>query len=82
MRRTRSITLSESMRAFVDNELESGAYATSSEVICAGLRLLEKKRATLNVLRDAYMKGKASGVAEDFSWQGVKTEALLRAKSS
>lgn len=82
MPRTTSFTLSERLEAFVASEIKSGAYSTSSEVIRAGLRLLEEKKLALDALRDAYKKGKDSGVAEDFSWQGVKSEALRRAKTS
>lgn len=75
-----TFTLSDSLEAFVANEIKSGAYSTSSEVILAGLRLLAEKRVALDAARDACNKGNASGIAGDFSWEGIKSEALRRAK--
>lgn len=82
MPRTTSFTLSESLEAFVAREIKSGAYSTSSEVIRAGLRLLEQRSTELEALRIACRQGKESGIAEDFSWEGIKSEAIRRAKGS
>lgn len=43
MNRTTTITLGERHGTFVDQALESGRYATVSEVVRAGLRLLEER---------------------------------------
>lgn len=77
MGRTTSFTLGEHFEKFVSKQVEAGGYQTASEVIRAGLRLLERE-STLAALRAAYLEGKESGIAEDFSWDKVKEAALKR----
>lgn len=80
MGRTTSFTLGEHFDKFVSKQIEGGGYQTASEVVRAGLRLLERE-ATLQALRAAYREGKESGIAEDFSWEKIKRESLKRIKA-
>jgi antitoxin ParD1/3/4 len=68
MRRNTSITLGEHFAHFVDAEIQSGRYASASEVVRAGLRLLEEHETRLQSLREALIAGESSGpaVALDF----------------
>lgn len=51
MARNTSVSLGEHFTEFIDSAVESGRYATASDVIRAGLRLLESDSARLNALR-------------------------------
>ena len=66
MARNTSITLSEHFEAFVGEQVTAGRYGNASEVIRAGLRLLEEREAKLETLRRAIVEGLESGPAEPF----------------
>ena len=54
MSKNTSITLGEHFDSFVAEQLESGRYASTSEVLRAGLRLLEEEETKLStLLKDA-----------------------------
>lgn len=73
MVRNTSITLGEHFDGFVSQQLQSGRYGTASEVIRAGLRLLEASDVKLQVLRTLLEEGEKSGVA-DYSYEKLVAE--------
>ena len=66
MGKNTSISLGSHFESFIMNEVESGRYNSSSEVIRAGLRLLELEERKTAELRTALDLGENSGIAEDF----------------
>lgn len=64
MTRNTSISLGEHFGEFVDRQVESGRFASASEVLRAGLRLLEEREAKLGALRQALAEGEASGTPQ------------------
>jgi antitoxin ParD1/3/4 len=66
MGKNTSISLSDHFVAFIDTEVEKGRYGSASDVVRAGLRLLEEHEARLSALRAALDEGEASGFDEDF----------------
>ena len=66
MTRNTSIALSDHFAEFLTEQVASGRYGSASEVVRAGLRLLEEREAALADLRAEIAKGEASGVAEGF----------------
>lgn len=66
MAKNTSITLGEHFAAFVEDQVTAGRYGNASEVIRAGLRLLEEREAKLKALRQAIDEGLQSGPAEPF----------------
>ena len=60
MGKNTSITLGEHFDAFVSQQLENGRYASMSEIIRAGLRLLEKEETKLIALRGMLDEGEKS----------------------
>jgi len=69
MARTMTIDPGENLRGFVESLVESGSYKTNSEVVRAGLRLLQEKQADskLETLRRLIDEGENSG--EPVTWR-------------
>ena len=66
MGRNTSVSLGDHFEAFVDGKVASGSYQNASEVIRAGLRLLEQEDMKITLLRKAIEEGLGSGLAEDY----------------
>ena len=61
-----SISLGNYFDQFVSSQVAVGRYKNVSEVIRAGLRLLEDEESKAIALRNAIQKGIDSGIAHDF----------------
>lgn len=68
MSKNTSIALGEHFQDFVREQVKHGQYGSTSEVIRAGLRLLEEHNTKLAVLRSAIQEGIDSGSAESFDF--------------
>lgn len=66
MGRNTSISLGNHFEDFVNKKIGSGSFNSASEVIRAGLRLLEEREQKLEALRTALIEGEQSGFVEDF----------------
>jgi antitoxin ParD1/3/4 len=64
-----SISLGNYFDQFVSSQVSSGRYKNVSEVIRAGLRLLEDEESKVIALRNAIQEGTDSGIAHDFDPQ-------------
>ena len=69
MRRNTSVALGNYFESFVENKITQGRYKNASEVIRAGLRLLETEENYISVLKNAIQEGLDSGVAMSFDPQ-------------
>jgi antitoxin ParD1/3/4 len=69
MSKTKSVTLGDQSTAFVERQIAEGHYQTESDVVQAGLTLLEEREAKLEALRQALIEGEESGIAEDFDFE-------------
>jgi antitoxin ParD1/3/4 len=67
MGRNTSVSLGDYFEAFVDKSVIEGRFKNASEVIRAGLRLLEEEEDKLLSLRKAIKDGIDSGVAKNFN---------------
>jgi len=61
MARNTSISLGDHFVTFVDRQVEEGRYGSASDVVRAGLRLLEEREVKLQALRHALAEGEGSG---------------------
>lgn len=77
MTKNTSVSLGEHFAKFVDAQVSEGRYASASEVVRAGLRLLEEHEAHLRALRAAFEEGEASGPAEP-----LDLEAFLKERNA
>lgn len=67
--KTTSVALGTYFENFVRTKVEQGRYNNASEVIRAGLRLLEENESQLQELRMAIADGMNSGLATEFNSQ-------------
>ena len=67
--KTTSVALGTYFENFVRTKVEQGRYNNASEVIRAGLRLLEENESQLQELRMAIAEGMNSGLAIEFNSQ-------------
>ncbi|WP_018405729.1 type II toxin-antitoxin system ParD family antitoxin [Marinobacter gelidimuriae] len=73
MAKNTSITLGDHFDGFISDQIQSGRYGSASEVVRAGLRVLEDKDSKLNVLRQMLTDGEESGIA-DYSYDSLMAE--------
>ncbi len=66
MSKNTSITLGSYFDQFIQGILREGRYKNASEVVRAGLRLLEEEEQKIIALRHAIDEGVNSGLAEGF----------------
>jgi antitoxin ParD1/3/4 len=68
MAKNTSISLGDHFTRFVDSQLEQGRHGSASEVVRAGLRLLEEHEAKVKALQQALIEGEESGPSEPFDF--------------
>ncbi|WP_374598749.1 type II toxin-antitoxin system ParD family antitoxin [Sphingosinicella sp.] len=66
MARNTSISLGEHFSGFIDMQVGSGRYGSASDVVRAGLRLLEEREARVRALQAALAEGETSGEPQRF----------------
>lgn len=69
MNKNTSISLGNHFDTFVQGSVSNGRYKNASEVIRAGLRLLEEEESKVAALKNAIQEGIESGIAYDFEPQ-------------
>ncbi len=66
MSKNTSISLGNYFDQFIHNRISEGRFKNVSEVVRAGLRLLEEEEIKVKALRNAIQEGIDSGIAHDF----------------
>lgn len=77
MMKNTSISLGNYFDRFIQLQISSGRYKNVSEVVRAGLRLLEKEESKVVILKNAIKEGLNSPRVEDFDFE----QNLLKLKS-
>ena len=81
MGRNTSISIGDHFENFIESTVSNGRFNNASEVVRAGLRLLEEEESRIQVLRQAIHEGIESGLAVDFDPKH-HLETLKSAKSN
>lgn len=68
MGKNTSFALGDHFVSFIDTQVAEGRYSSASDVVRAGLRLLEAEEAKLNALRAALIAGEESGPSTEFDF--------------
>ncbi len=72
MNRNTSVALGPHFVSFIDAQIQGGRYSTASDVVRAGLRLLEEHEARVKALQDALQAGLDSGEPRPFDFGAFK----------
>lgn len=75
-----SVSLDDHFADFLSRAVASGRYRSASEVVRAGLRLLEDEEARMSALRAALVEGEESGEPEHFDFDAFIAALLHRAR--
>jgi antitoxin ParD1/3/4 len=82
MAKNTSISLGDHFEGFINAQVESGRYGSTSEVIRASLRLLEERERRISTLRQALIHGENSGDAGELDMKAIKSKARRRVTPS
>jgi antitoxin ParD1/3/4 len=64
--KSNSVTVGDYFAEFIERQVAQGRYDSASDVVTAGLRLLEEHEAKLEALRAALIEGEQSGAPTPF----------------
>lgn len=78
MARNTSISLGDHFAGFIDNQVQAGRYGSASDVVRAGLRLLEEHEAKVKALQAALIAGEESGPPARFDNAAFLAEMRLK----
>jgi antitoxin ParD1/3/4 len=69
MSKNTSFSLGDHFTKFIEAQVAQGRYGSASDVVRAGLRLLEEQEAKLAALRAALIEGEQSGKSTPFDFE-------------
>ena len=69
MSKNTSVTLGDHFAAFIERQVLQGRYGSASDVVRAGLRLLEEHEMRIETLRAALVEGEQSGASTPFDFE-------------
>ncbi len=73
-----SVSLGEYFTNFIDAQVQAGRYGSTSEVVRAGLRLLEEHDLKLKTLQEALIAGEESGAPAPFDGESFLTRMRVK----
>ncbi|HCH72964.1 MULTISPECIES: type II toxin-antitoxin system ParD family antitoxin [Brucella/Ochrobactrum group] len=81
MSRNTSVSLGDHFVNFIDSQVRGGRYGSASDVVRAGLRLLEEQETRVKSLQEALIAGEESGQSKPLDREGflqrMKTKHAL-----
>lgn len=82
MGKNTSISLGSHFENFIEHSLLDGRFKNASEVVRAGLRLLEEEENRLSILKKSIQQGFDSGRADNFDPNEHLNDIKLKRKSN
>jgi antitoxin ParD1/3/4 len=81
MPKSTSVTVADHFAEFIERQVGEGRYDSPTDVVQAGLRLLEEQESKLDALRAALTEGEQSGPGEPFDFDAFIKEKRQARKS-
>ncbi|MCW6506659.1 type II toxin-antitoxin system ParD family antitoxin [Lichenifustis flavocetrariae] len=78
MARNTSVSLGDHFASFIDHQVQTGRYGSASDVVRAGLRLLEEHEAKVKALQAALIAGEESGEPVPFESAAFLVEMRMK----
>jgi len=72
MPKNTSMSLGNHFASFIDTQVQAGRYGSASDVVRAGLRLLEEHEGKVKALQEALIEGEQSGKPQPFDFDEFK----------
>lgn len=72
MPKNTSMSLGDHFASFIDTQVQAGRYGSASDVVRAGLRLLEEHEGKVKALQEALIQGEQSGKPQPFDFDEFK----------
>jgi antitoxin ParD1/3/4 len=82
MPRNTSVSLGDHFASFIESQIGEGRYGSASDVVRAGLRLLEEHEAKVKALQDALSAGERSGEPRPFDFDSFIARKTAEAQSN
>ena len=70
--RNTSVSLGQHFTSFIESQVQGGRYGSASDVVRAGLRLLEEHETKVKALQDALNAGLESGEPRPIDFEAFK----------
>jgi antitoxin ParD1/3/4 len=81
MPKNTSVTVADHFAEFIERQIGEGRYDNPTDVVQAGLRLLEEQQSKLEALRAALIEGEQSGPGEPFDFDAFVAKKRRARKS-
>ncbi|GEN25076.1 type II toxin-antitoxin system ParD family antitoxin [Halomonas cupida] len=81
MARNTSVTIGDHFTNFVSEQVQTGRYGSASDVVRAGLRLLEEHETRVKALEAALVEGEQSGEPQPFDFEAFKARKRAEYKA-
>ena len=81
MARNTSVTLRNHFAGLIGERVQAGRYGSASDVVRAGLRLLEEHEAKVKTLQDALIAGEQFGDPRPYDFEAFKARKRAAYKS-
>ena len=82
MGKNTSVSLGDHFAEFIEEQVARGRYGSASDVVRAGLRLLEEQETRLRALQTALIEGEQSGQPSPFDFDAFLEDKRARARKA